>query len=127
MTLDGQATGLQTGIEALDNVFGQSDLSASLSEQEDGSFTLTGLQLRNDQLVLDGSGSIAGADVDATFDLDVADLAALGENFAGMLRAQARIDTDASTERRIGLDGTGTDISLGQSIWTVHSSKPGWR
>ncbi|NHF72919.1 translocation/assembly module TamB domain-containing protein [Paracoccus xiamenensis] len=115
VALNGQATGLKTGIAALDGAFaGQSDLTATVQEQADGSFNLTALELKNPQLVLDGAGSIAGSDVDARFDLNFSDLAALGENFGGLLNATAQIQTDADT-RNITVTGTGTDLSVGQA------------
>ncbi|WBU52935.1 translocation/assembly module TamB domain-containing protein [Paracoccus sp. SCSIO 75233] len=114
LQLDGQATGLQTGIEAVDNAFaGQSDLTATIAQQENG-FMLNALRLSNEQLSLDGSGLVAGRDIDARFDLNVSDLAALGERFAGALVAQAQIDADADG-RRVTLTGTADDITLGQN------------
>ena len=54
-TLNGQAMGLKTGIAALDGAFsGQSDLTATVQEQEGGTFNLTGLELKNPQLTLTG-------------------------------------------------------------------------
>ncbi len=115
VALQGQATGLKTGIAALDGAFsGRSDLTATVREQPGGSFNLTALELKNPQLALTGAGSIAGGAVDAQFDLDFSDLAALGRNFGGLLKATARIQTEGQT-RNITVTGTGTNLSVGQA------------
>ncbi|MBA4491025.1 translocation/assembly module TamB domain-containing protein [Paracoccus sp. S1E-3] len=113
--LKGRATGLKTGIAALDGAFsGESQLTATVREQEGGSFNLTGLELKNPQLALTGAGSFAGGDVDGRFDLDFSDLGALGQNFGGLLKATAQIQTEGET-RSITVTGTGTDLSVGQA------------
>lgn len=115
VALNGQAMGLKTGIAALDGAFsGQSDLTATVQEQEGGTFNLTGLELKNPQLTLTGGGSFAGGDVDGQFDLDFSDLGALGKNFGGLLKATAQIQTEGET-RNITVTGTGTDLSVGQA------------
>ncbi|WBU56342.1 translocation/assembly module TamB domain-containing protein [Paracoccus sediminicola] len=115
LAVTGQAAGLRTGIDALDGAFaGETDLTAALRENGEGSFDLTELQLQNGQLTLDGTGTIAGSDVDARFDLDFSDLAALGDRFAGVLDATAQIETEAGI-RDITVTGTGQDLSVGQA------------
>ncbi|MFD1795135.1 hypothetical protein FQV27_14335 [Paracoccus aurantiacus] len=115
LTVDGQATGLKTGIAALDGAFaGTSHLTAKLIEGDGSSFSLSELQLKNDQLVLDGNGTITGRDIDARFDLNFSDLAALGENFGGLLKATAEVQSQGQT-RNITLTGTGTDLAVGQA------------
>ncbi|WP_313136714.1 translocation/assembly module TamB domain-containing protein [Paracoccus jeotgali] len=114
VTLDGQATGLKTGVAALDGAFaGTSDLTATVLESADGGFTVTELALQNDQLALTGGGVIDGTQVDGQFDLNFSDLAALGETFGGRLNAHAEIATRDGV-REITIDGNGTDLRVGQ-------------
>ena len=114
LTVTGAASDLQTGIAAIDGAFaGATQLDASLQERADG-FSLTSLQLRNPQLNLDGAGKMTGGAVDAAFDLDVTDLGALGERFAGLLNARAEITGNAAA-RNIRITGTGSDLSIGQA------------
>ncbi|MFV0292077.1 MAG: translocation/assembly module TamB domain-containing protein [Paracoccus sp. (in: a-proteobacteria)] len=115
LTLTGQASGLKTGVSALDHAFaGNSDLNASLQEIAAGGFSLTNFLLENDQLELFGAGTIDGSDVDARFDFDVSDLSAFGDNFGGVLDTTINIATDAGL-RQINVTGTGHDILLGQT------------
>ncbi|SDD47309.1 Autotransporter translocation and assembly factor TamB [Paracoccus isoporae] len=115
LAVDGMAAGLKTGIEAIDGAFaGETDLTAELVEDAQGSFNLTELRLDNDQLALDGSGTISGSDVEARFDLDLTDLAAFGDGFGGTVDAAAVITTEAGA-RNIEVTGTGRDLSVGQA------------
>ena len=52
--------------------------------------------------------------MDGRFDLDFSDLGALGQNFGGLLKATAEIQTEGET-RNITVTGTGTDLSVGQA------------
>lgn len=113
LTLTGAASGLQTGISAIDGAFaGETQLNAELLEGADG-FNLTSLNLQNGQLKLDGSGAMTGGAVDANFDLDFNDLGALGERFAGIVKAQAHF-TGTRAGHNILITGTGDGLSVGQ-------------
>ncbi|MFV0411168.1 MAG: translocation/assembly module TamB domain-containing protein [Paracoccus sp. (in: a-proteobacteria)] len=115
LVISGQALGLKTGVSALDRAFaGTSGLSAQLKENQAGGFELTDLRLANPQLVLTGTGVITGARAEAHFGLDIRDLAAMGENLAGVLRASVDLTTDDDGVRRIAMTGTGQEIGLGQ-------------
>ncbi|WBU63844.1 translocation/assembly module TamB domain-containing protein [Paracoccus aerodenitrificans] len=115
VSLTGQATGLKTGIAALDGAFaGETDLTAAIDETSEGAFRLTDLTLDNNQLTLDGEGTISGSDLDADFQFNFSDLGALGEQFAGMLNANAQIRSEGGA-RIVTLTGTGTDIAAGQA------------
>ncbi|MDO5603752.1 MAG: DUF490 domain-containing protein, partial [Paracoccus sp. (in: a-proteobacteria)] len=115
ITLEGEAQGLRTGVAALDGAFaGETSLSARLSEDARGGFDLNELRLGNEQLDLTGSGTIAGAAVNADFDLNFKDIGALGESFAGAAQATARIVTEAG-QRRILVNGSGRNLSVGQA------------
>lgn len=113
LIVTGAASGLQTGVTALDGAFaGETQLNAELQEGADG-FSLTSLQLQNPQLTLDGTGTMTGGEVDADFDLDFSDLSALGEQFAGVLNARAQF-TGTAASRNIQITGTGDGLSVGQ-------------
>lgn len=114
LTMTGTAAGLKTGISAIDGAFaGETHLNAELREGAEG-FNLTSLQLQNGQLRLDGSGAMTGGEVDARLDLDFSDLGALGERFAGVLKAQAEL-TGSRAGHNILITGTGNGLSVGQT------------
>ena len=114
LKVTGAASGLQTGITAIDGAFaGETQLNAELLEGADG-FNLTLLQLQNGQLKLDGSGAMTGGAVDANFDLDFNDLGALGERFAGILKAQAHF-TGTNAGHNILITGAADGLSVGQN------------
>ena len=114
LSLTGAASGLRTGITALDGAFaGDTSLKAELQEGT-GGFSLTSLNLENGQLHLDGTGAMTGGAVDAVFDLDVKDLGALGDRFAGLVKARAEY-TGTAARQNILITGTGEGLSVGQT------------
>lgn len=112
VTLTGEAADLVLGIAELDRALqGRTDLDLAAQERKDG-FVVERLWLHNPQITAEGHGSF-GADLDAEFDLDIPSLTALRPEFSGALRATARA-AGQNGNRRIEVQGTGTDLRLGQ-------------
>ena len=103
LTLDGRADGLETGIEAVDGLLGDTTIAGRLARGEEGivaeRFRLDGRAL---DVTADGTLGSQAADLTATIALD--DLAALSEEVSGAATVEARV---VGTEGRFDLDLTG--------------------
>ncbi|MDP5306983.1 translocation/assembly module TamB domain-containing protein [Paracoccus spongiarum] len=113
LSVSGEANDLRLGIEALDGALqGRTSLAVIAGEAE-GGYQIERLELANPQLRADAEGSFARGALDAVANLEVPDLGALRPGWTGELTAQARLgETDGT--RRVDLDGTGRNLSLGQ-------------
>lgn len=113
LVVTGDADDLVTGIRELDGALrGRTALNAEAAEIN-GAYELQTLSLSNPQLDLQGKGSFAEGAIDATLDFDMADLAVLDRGLSGGLKAVATA-SEKDGVRMISVEGTGTDLRLGQ-------------
>ncbi|MDO5614261.1 MAG: translocation/assembly module TamB domain-containing protein [Paracoccus sp. (in: a-proteobacteria)] len=114
LTLSGETQDLELGLAELDGLLaGRSNLTVIAGEGGDGAYKLEQLRLASPQITLDGNGNFAPGELDATLNLDLPDLAALGRGMSGALTAQATA-RETGGIRRFDLTGTGQNLRLGQ-------------
>ena len=98
-TLEGSATGLRTGVAAADALLGgRATLTGAARRDADGRLMVDRLALSGEAAAFSGAGNFSPASrhLDATLDLDLPQLAALGPALgmetAGALTAQVKLD-----------------------------------
>lgn len=106
--------GLQTGIPEADRLLaGNSAITASILRDETGT-TLRAFSANAATLKLTGSGQLATAGSTLQGTIDWANLADLGPNYGGALKAEAGF-TGTPTNGTVTLDGTGQSLRIGQA------------
>ncbi|MBM3603994.1 MAG: DUF490 domain-containing protein [Alphaproteobacteria bacterium] len=114
LSLNGEASDLRIGIEALDNALrGRTNLTAIAAETE-GGFQIDTFQLSNPQLDATAEGNLAAGALDAQAEFSVADLSTLVPGWSGGFQARATL-TEEDGARLIDLTGEGQDLFLGQT------------
>ena len=102
---------------------GQQDVDGALTgttefrlsaEQRRDSLTIRDLRLTNQQMQADVAGTLGQNVTDLTGNVDIRSLAAFGRGWRGALRVSGSLQDDGSGVRRLVVDGTGQDLSLGQ-------------
>lgn len=103
---------------------GQQDVDGALTgttefrlsaEQSEGAITISDLRLANQQMQATVAGTLGENVTDLTADAEIRSLAAFGRGWRGSLHVNGRLQDDGSGVRRLVVDGTGQDLSLGQS------------
>ena len=130
LSLDGSVTDDGSGLRRFDLTGTGQDLA--LGQQVDGAltgtttlalrgtqqgqaFTIEQGELVNPQASVRAQGRYAPQDTNLTAQIGVADLGAFGMGWKGALNADASFVDDGTGARRLTVDGTGTDLSLGQT------------
>ncbi len=115
LDLTGTGTELRLGQKDVDGALtGTTDIALTARQQGD-SFTIETARIRNDQAEITAQGTYAPDGTDLTAHVDVGDLAALGLGWSGSVSADASLADDGSGGRRLTVDGTANDLSLGQA------------
>ena len=114
-----EATGtgqdLRLGQQDVDGALtGTTDFRLS-AEQQGDRITVRDLRLTNEQMAAHVEGVLAQTGTDLTATADIRSLAAFGRGWRGALRLDGSVTDDGSGARVLALDGTGQDLSLGQS------------
>lgn len=105
---------LQVDQENADSLLaGTSRIDASLRRDTSGT-TLRRLQVEAQTLSADLTGTVRSDGADLAGTVDFADLAALGGDFAGQLRAEGRL-TDVAGMRDLDVTARGRDLGIGQA------------
>lgn len=103
LALDGNASGLQLGTEALDRLLeGETVISGSVARNEQGLIARQ-LRLANPQATVNADGTFATGAADFDFDLALGDLALLTPQASGRLTAKGRA---SGTDGVIGITAT---------------------
>ncbi|MEO6301311.1 MAG: translocation and assembly module protein TamB, partial [Paracoccaceae bacterium] len=115
VSLQATGTNLAVGQPQADLLLaGESTLSVNLT-LADGAAVIDTAVITNPQLTLDATGRLAVAANDVTAKLTLPDLSVLGGTYRGALQGQARL-TGTLDAAVVSLDGTGTDLAVGQDL-----------
>ncbi|MBB1498532.1 translocation/assembly module TamB domain-containing protein [Paracoccus sp. MC1862] len=102
---------------------GQQDVDGALTgttefrlsaEQREGAITINDLRLENRQMQAQVAGTLGQNVTDLSGSAEIRSLAAFGRGWQGALRVNGSLQDDGSGVRRLAVDGTGQDLSLGQ-------------
>lgn len=102
---------------------GQQDVDGALTgttefrlsaEQGKDALTLNDLQVTNRQMQASVAGTLGENVTNLSGNVDIRSLAAFGRGWRGALRVSGSLQDDGSGVRRLVVDGTGRDLSLGQ-------------
>ena len=115
LAVDGTATDLALGQKSVDGVLaGETRLTVRGTER-DGVLTLAQAVIDNPRAQADVKGTVGGGQTDLSGRVNLADLSALGLGWRGSFAATGRVNEEPGGLRRLVLDGTGHDLSLGQA------------
>ncbi|MFC0810943.1 translocation/assembly module TamB domain-containing protein [Paracoccus panacisoli] len=115
LAVDGTGTDLALGQKSVDGVLaGETRLTVRGTER-DGVLTLTQAVIDNPRAQADVKGTVGGGQTDLSGRVNLADLSALGLGWRGSFAATGRVNEEPGGLRRLVLDGTGHDLSLGQA------------
>lgn len=115
LTLDGTGRDLALGQQNVDGVLsGPTRITANVVQRGDG-FTIEEARILNDQARIEARGTYAPGATDLTADIDLPRLAALGLGWRGSVQANASFREAGDGLRRLAVDGTANDLSLGQA------------
>ncbi|HRO16413.1 MAG TPA: DUF490 domain-containing protein, partial [Paracoccus sp. (in: a-proteobacteria)] len=107
-----------------DLALGQANLDGALKgetrltlrgTERDGLFTIEQATIDNPAAQVSATGTIGDTGTDLRGSVDLRDLSALGLGWRGSFAAQGRFADDGTGARRLTLDGTANDLSLGQA------------
>ncbi len=113
--LEAVGTDLGLGQDQADRLLaGQSKLSVAVTLDQ-GVAVIDRVTISNPQLTLDAAGKVTPAGADVTAKLALPDLTVLGSGFGGAVAGTARM-TGTLAAGVVGLDLTGTDLSVGQAL-----------
>ncbi|MDO5657318.1 MAG: translocation/assembly module TamB domain-containing protein [Paracoccus sp. (in: a-proteobacteria)] len=115
LTVTGTGRDLSLGqVQADGMLSGDTNIDISAFEQN-RNFRIDRAEITNEQARISAQGMIGPDGTDATADLEISDLAALGLGWRGRLAGEASLRDDGAGARAFTLDGTGQDIALGQA------------
>ena len=115
LVLDGTGQDLALGQRNVDGVLtGETRLTVRGTER-DGVFTIDRAVIDNARAQAELTGTIGGGRTDVRGSADLRDLSALGLGWAGAFSATGSFADDGTGVRRLAVDGTATDLSLGQA------------
>ena len=86
-----------------------------LVEERQGNFTIRDFDLANDQMDVTAEGTIGNAGTNLTGKVDMRALSSLGLGWRGRLNATGSFSDDGQGGRRLEVEGTGHDLSVGQA------------
>ncbi|MDM7255483.1 MAG: translocation/assembly module TamB domain-containing protein, partial [Paracoccus sp. (in: a-proteobacteria)] len=110
--LTGEGRDLKIGRPDLDGALAGTTRLTLDGEETAGVYTVRSFALSNNQMTATASGVVGGGKTDASAQVAMADLSAIGAGWNGTLRADAKV-TESEGVRRIVVDGTGRDIAFG--------------
>ncbi len=113
LTLNGTSDNLHIGIPEVDAALRGTTNLVVIGQESGGTVTIETLRAANPQLVADIKGTLGEGRSDATATIEIPDLAALGRDWAGALKADAVLKDEAGT-RHLTMTGTGENLRLGQ-------------
>ncbi|WP_299362343.1 translocation/assembly module TamB domain-containing protein [uncultured Paracoccus sp.] len=114
LTVDGVGRDLRLGQANVDGVLDGETRLAVRATERDGVFSIDQAVIDNPKAQVTATGTV-GARTDLQGRVDLRDLAALGLGWQGSFVADASLADDGDGARRLILDGTANDLSLGQA------------
>ena len=115
LALTGTGQDLALGQQNVDGALSGTTQIAVHATEQDGQFTIQQAELTNDQAQIRATGTIGSQSTDLSGHAAIRRLESLGLGWRGRFEADASFSDDSTGARRLSVDGTAQDLSLGQA------------
>lgn len=115
LEVDGIGRDLTLGQANVDGALGGETRLTVRAVERDGVYIIEQAVIDNPQAQVNATGTYGPGQTDLRGRVDLRDLSALGVGWSGSLVADAAFAEDGTGARRLTLDGTATDLALGQA------------